>query len=76
MTVRHSEPKPGALPVSTALRERLRAFVSSAGERDAASTLQLNRQTLARALAGLALHRGTVTHLEQRLSAVEAGDAA
>jgi hypothetical protein len=75
MTVEHSETKPGARPVSQAVQVRLRVFVASAGERHAASALQLNRQTLVRAIAGLALHRGTVTQLEQRLNAVENGDA-
>jgi hypothetical protein len=45
------------------------------GERDASIALELNRQTIARAIAGLDLRRATVLQLERRLNELEAGGA-
>lgn len=73
MTVSQSEANAGALPIQPAMREQLSRFVARTGERNAARALELNRQTLARAVAGFALQRGTIALLEQRLRAVETG---
>ena len=63
----------GAQPVPSAIRDRLRAAVAVSGERNVAQLMQLNRHTLARAIAGLGLRRGTVAQLEKRLPVLESG---
>ena len=52
-------------------RERLRAFVEVHGDYEAANRLGVGHPTVARALAGLRLKRGTATAIEARLAAIE-----
>jgi DNA-binding GntR family transcriptional regulator len=60
----------GAVPLSQSLRQQLRSYISQVGERAAAQKLDVSRHTLARALACLALHRGTIALLERGLSSL------
>lgn len=62
-------------PLPDATRERLRVFVDTHGDYAAANHLGVGSPTVARALAGLRLKRGTVTAIEARLDAIETGRA-
>lgn len=53
-------------------RAKLRDLLLSIGETAATREMQASRQTLARAVAGFGLRRGTVVWLQQRLSTVNA----
>lgn len=57
----------GKEPLSPAARRRLEALVKELGEGAAASSLRVSPHTLARALAGLDLRRGTALLIEQGL---------
>ena len=48
-------------------RDELLALVDQLGEREAARHLCVSRQTLGRAIAGLALQRGTINLVRDRL---------
>jgi hypothetical protein len=55
---------------------RLRALIEQLGERATCQALGIPRATLARALAGLRVRRGSVALLRARLGATEGPDAA
>jgi hypothetical protein len=57
--------------LSVAERDRLQLLVQTVGERGACDALGTPRSTLARALAGLRLRRGTVAFLRVRLNRQE-----
>lgn len=52
-------------------RSSLFALAVTVGEHEAAKRLQVSRQTLGRAIAGLPLQRGTVLLLRENLAAEE-----
>jgi hypothetical protein len=54
-------------------RKNLFALAVTLGEYEAAKHLQVSRQTLGRAIAGLPLQRGTVLLLRENLGAEERG---
>jgi hypothetical protein len=56
-------------------RATLRELIDDVGEREAARYLRVSRQTQGRALAGLALQRGTVMLLRERLRAHAGGQS-
>jgi hypothetical protein len=57
-------PSPKGEPLTPALRKRLEAFVAEHGEAQVAQQIGLATSTLARALAGLPVYRGTVRIIE------------
>lgn len=59
-------------PLPDPIRRRLAALVASDGERLTVARLGISRQSLARALAGLALYPGTHALIRQRLDALDA----
>jgi hypothetical protein len=65
---------PLTAPIPAALRDRIRALITSDGERLARARLGIPRHTLARALAGLTVRAGTHALIRQRLDAIEATD--
>jgi hypothetical protein len=64
-------PKPKGEPLKASLRQQLHAFVARHGDGEAAKQLGLATSTLARALAGLPVYRGTVRIVE---TAFETGE--
>lgn len=54
-----------------AVQERLRALVNEVGEYKAAEIIGIGYPSIARAVAGLGLRRGTVTAIEMRLDAMK-----
>jgi DNA invertase Pin-like site-specific DNA recombinase len=63
-------------PLTEEQRARIKRLVDRVGETEAARRLGLPRQTLARALAGLGLRRGTAVLFIQQLDALDAQRAA
>lgn len=64
------------LPLPDVTRERLRVFVDAHGDYEAANLLGVGHPTLARALAGLRLKRGSATAIERGLDALATASAA
>ncbi len=58
--------------LSDPIRRRLAGLVARHGERQTVARLGVSRQSLARALAGLALYPGTHALIRQRLDALDA----
>lgn len=58
-----------SLPVAD--KARLSDLVARIGEPRTVKTIGIPRQTLARALAGLGLRRGTIALIQQRLGSLE-----
>ena len=56
-------------PLEAEDRDRLRELAARVGETRAAERLRVSRQTFARALAGLGVHRGTAALIVQGLRA-------
>ncbi len=57
----------GSEPLAEIYRAQLADLIAAEGEPRVHAALAVNRMTLARALAGLGLRRGTIALLEQRL---------
>lgn len=58
------------IPTTAERRTELAALVRDRGEAGAAEVLGINRATLARAMAGLPIHRGTHAQIAVRLAAL------
>lgn len=63
----------GAKAPRVALRQRVAALVKLLGEREAAKALGLNRQSVARLMAGLPCLGLTIAHAERTIEVAEAG---
>jgi hypothetical protein len=57
-------------------RKRLEQLVQCIGEKEAIARVGLDRSTFARCLAGLSVHRGTVSHVRAVLDAAALGGTA
>jgi hypothetical protein len=57
-------------PLAGSDREAIRRLISRLGERKTCLVLQVGRQTLARALAGLPVRHATAVLIEARLEAI------
>lgn len=66
---------PSGIPLLESDRRRLSQQVLARGEPVVLRALGLSRNSLARALAGLTVHRGTVALVEDGLGKLEAEDA-
>ena len=79
MKTKRSEARLGS-PLGDAEREALHRAVRDDGEYDVIKEFAIGRPTLARALAGLGLRRGTIAQISDRLrdraAARDDGDAA
>lgn len=64
-----------ATPLSEFLRQQIAKLIAANGERATVARLEVGRQTLAPALAGLALYPGTQALIRQRLDQLDAEDA-
>jgi hypothetical protein len=57
-------------PLGGSDREAIRRLISRLGERKTCRVLQVGRQTLARALAGLPVRHATAVLIESRLASI------
>ena len=63
-------------PLSARDRERVRTLIARIGERGAQRALGVSRQTLARALSGLPVQRGTIALITGALASGTGGEHA
>lgn len=62
-----TSPAPRGSPLAPTLRRKLAAAVQAVSERQVAEKSGCSRQSIARALAGLPVYRGTVSLIERYL---------